>query len=738
MNYLKALGVLRLVAEQKDHNAKGCWRDGVFVLQSNLDENTLLRFFIKEYCPTPIVVPWSGNDFFDVNHKGNCGPFRKTPTSSTIIEAFLAMRCSRLANYRKAISDSLHILTQCGQFKKFNPQKKKDLKLKAQFIARLRSFAMDDVVCWVDTCAVLTDEKPFFSAILGSGGGNDGNTHFSDNFMQNLWEVLPDFDVQRSKNQNSIASSSSTLSSALFGSPCTDLVPNRTSSLYDSGASGGPNAGQGFERISLGNPWTFILCLEGTILLAGSLTRRQGSMVSGVPAFPFQVQLTPTSTDSGINKESIGKEIWLPIWKRWVDRNEIEVLFSEGRGSVGRRDASHGLDFARAATNLGIDRGIDAFQRYAIVKGRVGGDNYNTAASFGRFDVRARPDVDLIREIDPWLDRFRQVSADEKSPPRYKSALRQIDAAIFDFCQFGGSNRFAEILCALGQAEQDLAVTSGRVGRNKTIVRPLAGLSPSWLRAANDESLEFHVALALSGIWDHERRTGPFRSNIEAVTWSGHSDWKGNTSWATNQKSVVWNSSDLCANLTAVLERRLLDGGRMGCTGLPFTYRRGASLEAISAFVAGELDDMRITELLWGMMLIDHAKPYPELPHVVTEAPPLPRAFALLKLLFLPYRIETRVGEIQVKPEARILALLRAGRTGEACSIAVRRLRASGFTPMPHSRNIHRDNEWQDAVSGFDPHRLAAALLIPINHYNTRQLVWLITRPKEVSQEDTS
>ena len=64
MNYLKALGVLRIVSEQADPTARGCWRNGVFELHSKLDRDGLIQFFLRDYEPTPVVVPWSGNDFF--------------------------------------------------------------------------------------------------------------------------------------------------------------------------------------------------------------------------------------------------------------------------------------------------------------------------------------------------------------------------------------------------------------------------------------------------------------------------------------------------------------------------------------------------------------------------------------------------------------------------------------------------------------------------------------------------
>ena len=60
MAYLKALGIFRLVAEQKDPAARACWRNDTFVLLSYLDREVLLRFFLGEYRPTPIVSPWNG------------------------------------------------------------------------------------------------------------------------------------------------------------------------------------------------------------------------------------------------------------------------------------------------------------------------------------------------------------------------------------------------------------------------------------------------------------------------------------------------------------------------------------------------------------------------------------------------------------------------------------------------------------------------------------------------------
>jgi len=714
MGYLKALGVLRIIAEQKDPDVRGCWRDGCFVISSELASEEITDFLLRSYKPSPVIVPWSGGDFFDVSPEITASTYSKTPTASKIIESFLATSSDRLAEYRSALISALTTLTQGGISKKGDME---DKKLKCHYIGLLRNVSQDSVIDWIDTCAILTSEKATFSTLLGSGGGSDGNTHFSDNFMQNLWEVLPEFEPQHKKPKGS---SRALIENSLWGINTSELVPNRTSSLYDAGASGGANAGHGFERISLANPWNFILCLEGSLLFAGAISRRQASGEKGRAGFPFQARLSTISMDSSTEKETSGREIWLPIWERWATYAEVSTIFTEGRISIGPKPAERGVDFARAAASLGVDRGIKTFHRYAIVKGRIGGENYNTSAHLGRFEVSDRSEVDLLREIDPWLDRFRPAAADEKAPPRFKSALRRIETAIFTFCQYGGAARFADILCALGQAERELA--DGEKFRNDKNLRPLSGLSPQWLEAAFDGSPEFEIALALAGIYDASFKIGPLRANLEPVKTG--TDKRGNAyaSWTEGGREVVWTSADLCRNLAAVLERRILDGGRAGCDRLPLACRRTASLDAVAAFMAGETDDERIAELLWGFTLIDHRKDCPRIGRCAIDAPLLPRSYALLRLLFLPEPLATRSGDVEIRPETAILPMLRTGRVDDACQIAARRLRASGLVPLAP----HASRQWRAP----DHQRLAAALLIPIAAQDVSALKNMVLRPE--------
>jgi CRISPR-associated protein Csx17 len=71
-NYLKGLGVFRLIAEQADPQARAWWKNGVLVLHTKCSRDELVSFFLDGiddekmpiYSPTPIFVPWGGRPGF--------------------------------------------------------------------------------------------------------------------------------------------------------------------------------------------------------------------------------------------------------------------------------------------------------------------------------------------------------------------------------------------------------------------------------------------------------------------------------------------------------------------------------------------------------------------------------------------------------------------------------------------------------------------------------------------------
>ncbi len=731
MNYLKALGVLRLVAEDREHgdpNARGWWRNDVFVLSSRLDEEGLEDFFLNRYAPTPILAPWAGGSGFFAGDN--------TKFADELVSAPLG-RCDR---YREAIESVRGILSEERIHTKPTDE------TKTRLLRRYRACLPDQLVSWMDAALVLQQDGQSFAPILGTGG-NDGRLDFTQNFMGRLSTV-------GITAKEPTGSAGPWLKCALFAVP-TPGLQDAAVGQFAPGRAGGQNATQGMEGDATDNPWDFILMLEGALVFAGSSTKRLSASAGSRAAFPFTVRAADVGFTSAGGDESADArgELWLPLWKRAATFAEVAALFSEGRAEVRGIAARDAAGFARAAATLGVDRGIGMFTRVSLLK--RSGKAYLAAAQ-GRVLVAERPAADLLLEVDPWLDRFRRAvdtsgNKRENRLKRFVAATLAIDAAVFEFCCNGGQTHFQRILISLGRAEREMALTPDRIGQSKTKVNPLAGLSTNWIDATHaPDNGEFEIALALAGIDDPSHAIGPLRSNLEAVTvWRSATKGRG-LNWAKEDRAVVWNSADLCANLAAVLDRRVMDGGRNGCADLPLKSPSAASTASIMAFLRGELDDRKIEDLMWGLLLIDRdsRRGFEERGTDATDAQSasLSPLYALLKMLFLPRpllasrsangAVHWRLANphedgIRIRPEPAILALLRAGRVGEAAAIAMRRLRASGLNPLPHRRSggPSRDSVWREVrMSPREGHRLAAALLIPIRAGAVNALVQQATR----------
>lgn len=731
MAYLKALGILRLVSEQADSNARAWWRTDTFWLRSTLDGEALVRFFLEKYQPTPIVAPWAGGSGF----------FKKD--NKTAVDTLRKSIAARVKAYSDVI-ERVHAIIDAE-----NIGDKPQDEDKVRLIRRYRRELPDALVVWIDAAMVLEPDGQSFAPLLGTGG-NDGRLDFTQNFMRRIVTLGLHIDGPPSDE------SRSWLGAALFASAA--RLDSASVGQFAPGRAGGPNATQGMEGASTDNPWDFVLMLEGALLLAGAASKRLGAVASGRAAFPFTVRAIAAGYNSPASDDEAASrgELWLPVWTSAASMGELRQLFGEGRADVSGRPVRDGADFARAVATLGVDRGIAEFRRVAFLK--RSGKAY-LAAPIGRFEVRERWEAELLREIDPWLNRLRSACS-SNAPARFARALRAIDSAVFDFCRYGGRLSFENIIIALGRAERDLALTPGKVGQSKWPPGPLAGLSRDWLAAAAaDQSpggdttagaQECAISRALAGINDVDHKIGSLRTNLEPVReWYDSEELRRKAIWAEEDRAVVWTATDLPTNLAAILARRMIDADRKGCERLPLWSSATASLSSVADFIAGDLDDRRIEDLLWGLMLVE---PNAHHPPESDDSSEIPATYALLRLLFLPRPlvIERRVdkgvsaryatqGEngVRIRPEPRILHLLRAGRLGEACVIAMRRLRASGLAPMPRARaGRTRDGDWREldrvGAAGLDPVRLAAALLIPISEKAVSRLVTRITRPEDI------
>lgn len=691
--YLSALAILRLVAEQEDRNACGHWANNAFVLTSALNEGDLVEFFCNRYRPSPIVGPWNGGSGF--------WPKDNTDGMRAIVES----KDQRFAAYCTVLEEVHGVIRRLGL------QAKPDKKAKSDLIALLRSEVSDDALEWLDAALVLTNDGERYPPLLGTGG-NDGRLEFSNNFMRRVAKLL----LNRADPQ--------LVRSYLFGEPGTGLLGAPVGQFLPAQA-GGANGSTGFSGSAQVNPWAYVLMLEGALVPSGMATRRLESGRGGTMAFPFSVRSAMVGYASASSEDS-RDELWLPLWSAPAGLREVRHLFAEGRAKVPtrrgskpeRRDAVDGLDFARAIASLGVNRGIESFSRYGFQQ-RNGLSFF--AVPLGRWTVRSSKGADLLAEIDPWLNRLRGYVGSGKAPGAVVSATRRLEHAIMEACRRDDDATIIEILIALGEVE-------GTLGRAKERrLEPLASLSCSWFyQTCIAPSLEYRLAASLA--------SAGLRPRVRPVALDKRRRWE----WLpASSKTKTWmETASLEENLLELLRRReiedqqgnvriahrdaaevgISDGGRSG------RPRCWASLTDVVDFIDGPrgsgIDERRLEALIDGLSLIDWPSVKPR--DVRNERSLPPAGFALLALA---RSLEDPNREDQLLPlTSGMLANAAAGRLDVATRLAIQRLRGIGLSFTVDRLGDDRSRS----------RRIAAALAFPLAPASLQQLQqMLFPRPTQ-------
>ncbi|MFA5312029.1 MAG: type I-U CRISPR-associated protein Csx17 [Methanomassiliicoccales archaeon] len=781
ISYLKALGLIRIVSSQKDDKASCRWENGCFVLATEMTGEELVRFFLKEYSPTPIANPWNGGSGFNAGEDTTSideimrsddsrfeeyaytlktilkvlGKQESLPAEEMIAPLFeiarkylgdewrelLSSQTSQLgdlADLKKSERDSLELLMEltralpelndpttelvllkktCEQIEyetdQIDKTKKDEIKVrknivkalkkirtklnqtirsdsKSDVISSLRNELPDSAIEWMDA-AVQIDEDGDVRAfpILGSGG-NEGRLEYGKTFMDDICILLMG-DEENSKRM---------LESSLFDTSVQNL-PNVAVGYFNPGRTGGFNQGPGIEKKDFPtNPWDFILAMEGVIVWSGNITRRfkEGSSALSSPFTVHSSGIGYTSA-SKIDSTNARAEIWTPLWSNAIGYAELRYFISEGRAEVGRNQPRDGLDFADAVSSLSIDRGIEEFIRYGILKRR--GDSY-VALPLGKFAVRYRSEADLIRETKGLVDRLKTVQNKMGQPSvRMISALTNVEDAMMQVLKNGGPSSMKNVLIEVGKVERMLCAIDPNDDDKPH--NPIFGLDVKWLLAADDGSIEFRLAGSLASI-GRSGKVGSIRSNLGPVSANG---WK----WDGSQK--CWQGNSFKSRLVNVLRKRIMDAERFGLDHNPLYGALPANSEDISLFIDGKVDLAMVENLLFGMcwvkweQLSDSPSVRSELFNrwsIPTQEYLVQRFWAVMKLTFLPFEIKLPSGETKVLPSNPMtVSLLQAGRTEEAFRIVTKELFMAGYQKIDPS--IARGCESLD---------IAAALMIPV------------------------
>jgi len=723
-HYLKALGVLRLVAEQLDPQARGWWEGERFVLASVVEEEQLIQFFLERYEPTPLVSPWNrGSGFY---YEGDA--------ALTAIERSTAARFERLRVGVRAARALLDLQVQADEtvraikaeakdksmsrFQREELRRSEDYKrrlaaaerrfkaLKADLIRDLRLSWRGPHREWMDVAIVQSDEGlAQYPALLGTGGA-DGRLDFSSNFFQRLTESF-DF---ASPSGRPCGQARHALMGSLFGIPVQSWVPGLPVGQLDPGAAGGANSSIGPDGDGALNRWDYLFALEGAMVFGAASTRRLQGRSAARAAAPFAVASAPAGYASAGRADADARgEQWMPLWASAVSYAELRRLMAEGRAQIGARSASEPLDLARAVARLGTARGLHAFQRFAYIE-RNG--QSNLAVPVGRFVVHghARRDLACLDDLDDWLRRVRREARDDRAPSRLVQAERRLTDALLAVTQYPGERaRWQRVLLGLAEVEAlAVAGTGAKAG-------PLPRLRPQWAIVADDGSAEHRLALAFALQGERApdgRRVEGVRSHWLAAT--GQPPRLITDGQGDRTRCVVQGRRGI-DDAIAVVQRRLVEGARSGMRHLPLQAGGGvdSSVHDLGRVLRGEVDLDRCLRLARVLMALDEAACMRQRLRLrLTQAPAGEApddAWVAIRLASLPWPL----------PDGRapgcdpaIVRRLASGDLASAVALAARRLRVAGIRcPVAAAPG--------DAVLA---RRYAAALAFPISRESASHL----------------
>lgn len=680
-SYLTALAVLRLVHEQKDATVSGAWCDGHFILDTVLNEDELLSFFLDDYQPTPLASPWNGGSGFYA--KDNKDGFN----------AILHSDVPRFAPYRKTLEKISAMVAS------LDLDARPEGEDKVQLFRGLRATLDDRSLQWLDAAVVLIDDNgqtlPKYAPLLGTGG-NDGHLDFSSNQMQRLEEM---FISDKAKPQENLQ----LLKAALFGS-ITRFLKNSPIGQFDPGSAGGPNLSVGFEGNALLNPWYYVLMIEGALVMAAAAVGRLKDPSRSGSAFPFTVSHFGAGNGKLGNAEKNRQELWLPLWDKPAGYPEVQGLFAEGRAQVGAQQARNPVEFSLALASHGTSRGLTGFSRYGFLERN--GKSY-FATPLGYHAVGSRDNASLIRSLERWFSRWRSKLSNPASVAR---AVRRYDTAVMDHLATGRKGSFVALLERLGELHLLLCHTP----KLRAEIRPLPTLEAGWAKAADQDepSPELRLALALSSLSGDQEARLDLRAQLSPY------DSKKRT-WEEVGWIPRWVGSDVCQRMLGVLRHRLLAAKKSADihpNKEAMTLLWGqtpATRSDIDAFIEGRINDQRLERLVYALCLLAPAK------HDLRQSYEpdfLPLAYLLPKLAlhqgWLHYTgagADSDKRERDRRPPPSSLANLLAGGKVEAALRTSRRfLLGRGLTiPAAFTTSL--------ALSPENCRRLAAAMLFPIS-----------------------
>lgn len=695
--YLKALGVLRLVSEQADPNARGWWQDEHFCLLTTLARTELEAFFLEQYSPSAVFNPWGGRSGF---YGGS-----NEATARMALTAIEESNNRRFADFKESISLVRDAILRSGG-------DKPEGDARDELVKYIRLGIRGPGAEWLATVLADLNGEPYGPPLFGTGG-NEGSGSYTAAYFAAVAECV----VQRGWDESlpsSLWETGVVASQSWTGSFRATNPKNRRKSQTKTVKA----PFRQFLPEGDASPWDLLLLFEGAMVVRSGVTRRSASQSRFVSS-PFYFAPhgvgAPTSCESDefiVNKgrRTPGRgEQWFPIWRNPTTYAELQALFSEGRCSVGRKQAKKPIDAARAVGRLGIDRGVAEFVRYGYLQRNNLATHF--AVPLGRVRVRQHPRSHLIDDIATWLDRLQRIAREKHAPARLVYAERKLADAVFAVLTHDDSpSRWQAVL------EAAVNIESIQSGGTAISAGPIPGLQPGWVQAMHDGSREMRLALSIgSAAAGFSRKQQPFDSirHHWLPLERGAYRFQISDKRLVNDPRVVAMGRDPIVDCAAIVQRRFIEARMDGRRNLPLRSAWGCAgrLSDLAMLLDGRIDLTRVVTLGRGLMALrwDQWSSDYLAQSRGSDAHP-DEAWLALRLACLPWPIAEG---LDVPTEPSIISRLLSGDGTAAVRIAASRLGASGLR-LP----------FQAALADATTARLwAAALVFPISRYGARRAV---------------
>lgn len=688
-NYLKALGILRLVGEQADANARGWWDGDRFRVLSKLSKDELEAFFLEKYEPTPFFNPWGARSGYY--------PGSPEKTARAALTAIEESKIDRLTRFRSAISIVREVIAEGGGEK---PEKADEQHMLRSFQLRLRGPGLE----WLSTVVADLGDRYSKPAIFGTGG-NEGSGGYTAAYLGAIVET-----ILGEKWKSHIGSA---LWSDGSNRDAWDGVfqPQGKEGIIQPRKETVAGPFRQFLPEGEGSPWELLLAFEGALVIQSGVTRRSSTDQNHFLSSPFYFapRGMGAGSSSDMDEYTLNKgrknpgrgEQWFPLWNTPSAFAEIQLLFREGRCSRGRQAANNPLDAARAICGLGTARGINSFLRYGYLQR----DNLAThfAVPLGRIQVRENTTARLVDDLSGWLDRLHRGARNKNAPSRLIHAERRLADSVFAALTHDHTpDRWQAILLAASEIESLQATGTG------IEAGPIPALRPDWVSAVAEDSTEFRLALALgsaaAGYTPEGRPFDQVRHHVLPLE-PGARRFKTVDKKLVNDPRVVVSGRDPLRDLASIVERRLIEAAQKGQrrSRLVASTGCGARFDDLSRFLSGAVDLDRLFGLARAFMAIKWDQwSHDHLPRTNASTETPDECWMGVRLCCLPWSL---AGDRDIPADERVVRLLLSGDAARAIEIIRQRLRSVGIRPPMYA----------GITDAFSARLWAAALAFPIH-----------------------